>query len=86
MKSRESIRGTLVDVSINGALVNLDHWIDFQQNEMVEIQLYNEGSGSYEPRADTMHWCGKVNRAAREKLELAVIFLKQNSVKKCANI
>ena len=85
-ESSARIRGTLVDVSVNGALVNLDHWVDFQQDEMVELQLYNEDSGSYQPEADTMNLRGKVNRAAKEKLELAVIFLKQNSVQKCANI
>ena len=84
--SRERISGTLVDVSINGALVNLDHWVDFQQDELVELHLYNEDSGSYQQRADTTSLSGKVNRVAKEKLELAVIFLKPNDVKKCANI
>ncbi len=86
MESRERIGGTLVDVSINGALVNLDRSVDFQQDEMVELQLYHEGSDSHQPRADTKNLRGRVNRLAKEKLELAVIFLKRNSVRRCVNI
>ena len=69
--------GTLVDVSTDGALVKLDHWVDFNKNETVKLQLFTENIFSNQIKADSMTFSGRIRRLARKKQELAIIFLNE---------
>ena len=39
-KPKKSTQGTIVDVSINGALIKLDNWTHYNKDETVNLQLY----------------------------------------------
>ena len=83
---RKNTQGTIVDVSINGALVKLDNWINFNENETVNLQLYDHNIVIDEEKTNVINVCGRIKRVTKEKHELAIMFVKDASVKKCANI
>jgi len=83
---RKNTQGTIVDVSINGALVKLDNWINFNKNETVNLQLYAHDIVIDEEKTDVINVCGRIKRVTKEKHELAIMFVKDASMKKCANI
>ena len=83
---RKNTQGTIVDVSINGALIKLDNWINVNKNETVNLQLYADDLVKDEEKTNVINVCGRIKRATKEKRELAIMFVKDTSVKKCANI
>ena len=83
---RKNTQGTIVDVSINGALVKLDNWINFNENETVNLQLYAHDIVIDEEKTDVINVCGRIKRVTKEKHELAIMFVKDASVEKCTNI
>ena len=85
-KPKRKIQGTVVDVSINGALIKLDNWIHFNKEEMVNLELYYNNLSSDKDEINIVNVSGQVKRVAKEKQELAVVFIKDDTVKKCANI
>ena len=82
----KSIEGTIIDVSINGALIKLDNWPRFDKDETVNVQLQTSDKVKDTVKYKTINLCGRVQRITREKQELAIVFMKNTSVKKCANI
>ena len=83
---RKSTQGTIVDVSINGALIKLDNWTHFNKDETVNLQLYANDIVVDEEKANVINVCGRIKRVTKKKRELAIMFVKQASMKKCANI
>jgi hypothetical protein len=83
---RKNTQGTIVDVSINGALIKLDKWSSFNKNETVNLQLYADDAVVDEEKTNVINVCGRIKRVTKDKLELAIMFVKDTSVKKCANI
>ena len=83
---RKNTKGTVVDVSINGALIKLDNWANFNKNETVNLQLYADDIVIDKERTNVINVCGRIKRVTKEKHELAIVFVKDASVKKCANI
>ena len=83
---RKNTQGTIVDVSINGALIKLDNWINFNKNETVNLQLYADDVVVDKEKTNVINVCGRIKRVTKEKHELAIMFVKDASVKKCANI
>jgi hypothetical protein len=83
---RKNTQGTIVDVSINGALIKLDKWSSFNKNETVNLQLYADDVAVDKEKIDVINVCGRIKRVTKDKLELAIMFVKDTSVKKCANI
>ena len=83
---RKNTQGTIVDVSINGALIKLDKWSSFNKNETVNLQLYTDDVVEDEEKTNVINVCGRIKRVTKDKLELAIMFVKDASVKKCANI
>ena len=83
---RKNTQGTIVDVSINGALIKLDKWSSFNKNETVNLQLYADDVVVDEEKTNVINVCGRIKRVTKDKLELAIMFVKDASVKKCANI
>jgi hypothetical protein len=83
---RKNTQGTIVDVSINGALIKLDNWINFNKNETVNLQLYADDVVIDKEKTNVINVCGRIKRVTKEKHELAIMFVKDTSVKKCANI
>ncbi|UCE81639.1 MAG: PilZ domain-containing protein [Deltaproteobacteria bacterium] len=83
---KKNIEGTIVDVSINGALVKLDDWVNFTPDEMVDLQLYSGDKVSDPVETNVIKLSGRIKRLTKEKQELAIMFTKTASVKKCANI
>lgn len=82
----KSIEGTIIDVSMNGALIKLDNWMNFAKNETVNLQLQTNDEVKNKVKSETINLRGRVQRVKREKQELAIMFMKETSVKKCANI
>ena len=78
--------GITVDISINAALVKLDQWTDFSKNEVVQLQLHSVDKDQNQTRADTTDLRGIIKRMTTERQELVIVFLKEYSVKKAANI
>ena len=85
-KPKRQIQGTVVDVSINGALIKLDNWIHFNKEEMVNLKLYYNRVNSDKKEINIVNVSGQIKRVAKEKQELAIVFIKDDGVKKCANI
>jgi hypothetical protein len=83
---RKNTQGTIVDVSINGALIKLDNWINFNKKETVNLQLYGNDIIVDEEKTNVINVCGRIKRVTKEKHELAIVFVKDEIVKKCANI
>jgi hypothetical protein len=83
---RKNTQGTIVDVSINGALIKLDNWINFNKDETVNLQLYANDIVVDEKKTNVINVCGRIKRVRKEKHELAIVFVKDETVKKCANI
>jgi len=85
-KPKRNIEGTVVDVSINGALIKLDNWMHFNKEEMINLKLYYTNVKSDKEEINIVKVYGKIKRVTKEKQELAVVFVEDESVKKCANI
>ena len=85
-KPKRKIQGTVVDVSINGALIKLDNWIHFNKEEMVNLKVYYNKVSSDKEGINIVNVSGQIKRVAKEKQELAIVFIKDDGVKKCANI
>ncbi len=83
---RKNTQGTIVDVSIDGALIKLDNWISFNKNETVNLRFYTNDMVVDEEKINVINVCGRIKRVTKEKHELAIVFVKDASVKKCANI
>ena len=85
-KPKRKIKGTIVDVSINGALVKLDNWMSFCKDEMVDLQVYANDKVSDKGKHNIVNISGIIKRITRERQELAIVFKRSTRVKKCANI
>ena len=83
---RKNTQGTIVDVSINGALIKLDNWTNFNKDETVNLQFYTNDKFVDKEKPNVINVCGRIKRVTKEKRELAIVFVKQASMKKCANI
>ena len=83
---RKNTKGTIVDVSKDGALIKLDNWINFNKNETINLQFYTKDMVVDKEKHNVINVCGRIKRIRKEKHELAIVFLKQSSVKKCANL
>ena len=83
---KKNVEGTIIDVSINGALVRVDDWVNFAKDEMVDLQLYSTDKVSDPVKTNVIKLTGRIKRLTRDKQELAIMFIKGASVKKCANI
>ena len=85
-KSRKNTQGTIVDVSKDGALIKLDNWTNFNKDETVNLQFYNNEMVVGKEKPNVINVCGRIKRVTKEKRELAIMFVKHASMKKCANI
>jgi hypothetical protein len=83
---RKNIQGTIVDVSKDGALIKLDKWVNFNKNETINLQFYTNDMVVDKEKHDVINVCGRIKRVTKKKHELAIVFLKHSSVKKCANL
>ena len=83
---RKNTQGTIVDVSKDGALIKLDKWVNFNKNETINLQFYTNDMFVDEEKHNVINVCGRIKRITKEKRELAIMFVKYESVKKCANI
>jgi len=85
-KPKRNIEGTIVDVSVKGALIKLDNWTHFNKEQMINLKLYYKKLISDKEEINVVNLSGKIKRVAKEKQELAIVFIEDDSVKKCANI
>lgn len=85
-KPKRNIEGTIVDVSVKGALIKLDNWINFNKEQMINLKLYYNKVTSNKEEINVVNVSGQIKRVTKEKQELAVVFVDDDSVKKCANI
>jgi len=85
-KPKRNIEGTIVDVSVKGALIKLDNWTHFNKEQMIILGLYYKKLISDKEEINVVNLSGKIKRVAKEKQELAIVFIEDDSVKKCANI
>ena len=80
------IEGIIVDLSIKGARVKLDHWTDFDNNEDTQLQLYIEDKDSDEKKVDIISFFGKIKRLIKETRELAIVFSEHENIRRYADI
>ena len=83
---KQNTEGTIVDVSTTGALLKLDNWRHFNKDEIIKLKLYSKEVISGKEQINVVSVCGQVKRVSKNKQELAIIFVEDDSVKKCANI
>ena len=83
---RKNTRGTIVDVSKDGALIKLDKWVHFNKNETINLQFYTNDIVVDKEKHDVINVYGRIKRVTKKKRELAIMFVKYTSVKKCANL
>ena len=84
-ESNKSIRGTMVNVSATGALIELKDRSEFGIEEIVELHIesYVEVSGQLEET--TFNQCCIVKRIENEKHQIAVMFVDRASIKEITN-
>lgn len=84
-ESNKSIRGTMVNVSATGALIELEDWSEFGMEEIVELQIesYVEVSGQLEE--SMFNQCCIVKRIENEKHRIAVMFIDRARMKEITN-
>ncbi|MGD8315495.1 MAG: PilZ domain-containing protein [Syntrophobacterales bacterium] len=75
-KPKKSTQGTIVDVSINGALIKLDNWTHYNKNETVNLQLYASDIVKDKEETNVINVSGRIKRVTKEKQELAIVFLR----------
>ncbi len=75
-KPKKSTKGTIVDVSINGALIKLDNWTHYKQDETVNLQLYANDIVKDKEKTNVINVSGLIKRVTKEKQELAIVFLR----------
>ena len=75
-KPKKSTQGTIVDVSINGALIKLDNWTHYNKNETVNLQLYASDTVKDKKETNVINVSGRIKRVKKEKQELAIVFLR----------
>ena len=85
-KPRKNTQGTIVDVSKDGALIKLDNWTNFNKDETVNLQFYTNETVVDKEKPNVINVCGRIKRVTKEKRELAIMFVKHASMKKCASI
>ena len=83
---KKRIEGTIINISMNGALVRLNKWIEFNKDDIIKLQLYTKNKNRNKTKVDIINVYGTIQRLVQEKQELVIIFLHEDSVKKCANI
>ena len=83
---RKNTQGTIVNAGINGALIKVDNWTNFNKDETVNLQLYAKDRVVDEGRTNVINMYGHIKRVTKEKHQLAIIFLRHSGAKKCANI
>jgi hypothetical protein len=71
-KPKGKIEGTIVDVSINGALIKLDTWMHFNKEEIVKLELYYDKVTSDRKKINIINLSGQIKRVAKEKQELSL--------------
>ncbi len=87
--NQEPIRrseGVIVDLSIKGARVKLDHWSDFDNNEDTKLQLYIEDEDSDDKKVDIISFDGRVKRLTKETRELTIVFSEDENIERYVNI
>lgn len=84
-ESNKSIRGTMVNVSATGALIELEDRSEIGVEEIVELHIesYVEVSGQLEET--TFNQCCIVKRIENEKHRIAVIFIDRAGIKEITN-
>jgi putative cell wall-binding protein len=75
-KPKKSTQGTIVDVSINGALIKLDNWTHYNKDETVNLQLYASDIVKDQEETNVINVSGRIKRVTKEKQELAIVFLR----------
>jgi hypothetical protein len=85
-KPRKNTQGIIIDVSKDGALIKLDNWTNFNKDETVNLQFYTNDMVVDKEKPNVINVCGRIKRVTKEKRELAIMFVKYASVKKCANL
>ena len=85
-KPRKNTQGIIVDVSKDGALIKLDNWTNFNKDETVNLQFYTNDMDVDKEKPNVINVSGRIKRVTKEKRELAIMFVKYASVKKCANL
>ncbi|UCF02479.1 MAG: PilZ domain-containing protein [Deltaproteobacteria bacterium] len=84
-ESNKSNRGTMVNVSATGALIELEDRSEIGVEEIVELHIesYVEVSGQLEET--TFNQCCIVKRIENEKHRIAVIFIDRAGIKEITN-
>lgn len=74
-QAKQNIEGTVVNVSVKGALIRLDNWIPFDKEQMVDLKLYNNKLISDKEEINVVNVSGQIKRVAEQKQELAIVFV-----------
>lgn len=83
---KESIHGTILNVSRGGALVRLNNLPDFHMGEIFRLQIHSSDRVSHRSNADAISVDGAVKRLDGDKNEIAIVFIEESDLEKIANI
>ena len=78
--------GITVDISVNATRIKVDRRIDFNEDEVVQLRLHSIEKDHNQTEADITNLRGIIRRIESKTRELVILFLEEDSVKKCANI
>ena len=73
----KTIEGDVVNISEGGALIKLQNWADFEENEEVILEIYPSHGASETVSTSRIKVSGMIRRIEDEKDQLAVIFVKE---------
>jgi len=74
---KTAIKGELVNISEGGALVKLDSWADFDQDQIVTLAAYSSHATSEKGVGSGMEFTGEIERVDDQERQVAIAFLKE---------
>ena len=73
---KTAVKGEIVNISEGGALVKLNNWADFDENQKVTLEVYSSHAASGNGVGSGMEFTGEIKRVDGKERQVAIAFLK----------
>lgn len=80
-ESTRNTRGITINISTTGTLIQLDEWPEFEEHEIVKLEIYSDDE-TYDPsKTKTIKKICTIERTVKEKNQMALSFIKPDGHK-----
>ncbi len=73
---KTAIKGEIVNISEGGALVKLNNWADFDEDQKVTLEVYSSHEAAGKGAGSGMEFTGEIKRVDGQGRRVAIVFLK----------